>query len=138
MRTELAEALSININTLDLVSLTLTPCTSVGCCLPAVLNNYKRCVLCAQTWFSRNFTNRAGERVKSRGHGLYGPQFMRLYKNCSSPPKSCCCGMPLCGKIGHSHEGMMCFLSDPGAQCNEAARVLGITSSVVRAAEENY
>ena len=82
--------------------------------------------MCSQTWFPRLF-NAKGERKKNcRGHGLYGPQFMRQYDG--KTVTSCCCDTPKCEEIGYSHEGMMTFPTEP-TKCMVAIRLLGIKSS---------
>jgi hypothetical protein len=95
-RTELAQLLNVDLKALDLVVLSSTSCASPNCCLPAVVNNRDRCVLCSQTWFPKN----------GRGSGLYGVQFMPVY-NGKRMKNSCCCNMELCGRIGYDHQGMM-------------------------------
>ncbi len=122
-RTELANALAVDVKALGLVKLLCTTCTTAGCNYPAVENNHKRCILCQQSWFPRQY-NKKGKLLKNcRGHGLYGPQFMRTWEDIS--PTSCCCEMPLCEKIGYSHHGMFALPTDPD-QRKEAIRVLGI------------
>ena len=123
-RTELAKKLNVDVKALNLVTLSSTPCRYDDCSLPAAENNYKCCILDSQSWFPR-LTNIDGKKSKySRGHGLYGPKFMRQYKGYSRPT-SCCCDAPLYEQIGYSHEGMMTFPTDT-TQCKEAIRLLGI------------
>lgn len=124
-RTELAAQLGVDRKTLGLVSLMAGTCKADGCGLPAALNDFNKCVMCRQGWFPVEPT---GERLRNiRGHGLYGPQFLRNCSSSKSAPQSCCCESPLCEKIGYSHEGMFC-LPTTRAECKEAIRVLGIKS----------
>ena len=60
-----------------------------------------------------------------RGHGLFGPQFMRQYNGSTSPPSACCCSLPVCEEIGYSHDGMMCLPTDV-SECEEALKVLNV------------
>ena len=60
-----------------------------------------------------------------RGHGLFGPQFMRQYNGSTSPPSACCCSLPICEEIGYSHDGMMCLPTD-ASDCEEALKVLNV------------
>eukprot|EP00573_Skeletonema_grethae_P000959 CAMPEP_0201689626 /NCGR_PEP_ID=MMETSP0578-20130828/3186_1 /ASSEMBLY_ACC=CAM_ASM_000663 /TAXON_ID=267565 /ORGANISM="Skeletonema grethea, Strain CCMP 1804" /LENGTH=365 /DNA_ID=CAMNT_0048174325 /DNA_START=17 /DNA_END=1114 /DNA_ORIENTATION=+ len=122
-RTELANTLNVDVKALDLVKLLSTTCTTEGCNYPGVENNHRRCIVCQQSWFPRQY-NKKGKPLKNcRGYGLYGPQFMRRWRNIS--PTTCCCETPLCEEIGYSHHGMFALPTDPKMR-REAIRVLGI------------
>ncbi len=122
-RTEIANALNVDVKALDLVKLLSTTCKTESCNYPAeYLAGWD--ILCQQSWFTRQF-NKNGKPLKNcRGHGLYGPQFMSKWLNKSSPT-TCCCEMPLCEEIGYSHHGMFALPTDPKMR-REAIRVLGI------------
>ena len=62
-----------------------------------------------------------------RGHGLFGPQFMRCYGS-SRNPSTCFCESKLCEKIGYSHHGMFRLPQHP-EKFDAALRVLGVSSN---------
>ena len=103
-RTKLAHSLNVNVRALDVVSLSGKTCRNTGCCLPSVVNNNDRCILCRQTWYPRN---------DSRGCDLYGSQFMARY--CGKRARRVCL-------LPH---GMMC-ISIYRDKCIEAITALGI------------
>ena len=78
-RTELATKLGVDIKSLDLVSFTSSNCSDINCNLPAVKGNYGKCIVHQQTWYPRKLTTKGEEAKNCRGHGLFGPQFMRTY-----------------------------------------------------------
>lgn len=78
-RKELAEELNVDIKSLDLVTLTDTPCKTEECNLPAAKNNYDQCILCCQRWYPRKLTTKGLVNKYRRGYGLYAAQFMREY-----------------------------------------------------------
>jgi hypothetical protein len=125
-RTELATKLGVDIKSLNLVSFTSSKCNDVNCNLPAVNGNYGNCILHQQTWYPRKLTTTGEEAINCRGHGLYGPQFMRTYNN-KTQKKTCCCNSKLCEEIGYSHQGMM-HLPTKEDECKEALRVMGIAA----------
>ena len=123
-RSDLASKIGVDVKALELVKLSQSTCTTVGCNLHALLKNNGRCLLCQQSWYPRQF-NSKGDRLKNcRGHGLYGPQFMYDYEGRPNP-SACCCDTPLCEKIGYSHEGMISFPTDPKL-IKGTIRVLGL------------
>lgn len=124
-RTELADALQVDVKALGLVVLKDASCTAPDCTLPAAESNKGRCILCQQSWFPRMLNSMGEKSAHCRGHGLFGPQFLRLYDGAKSPPATCCCSNALCEKIGYSHQGMFHPPTDE-ADCNEALRVLGV------------
>lgn len=125
-RTELSNRLGVPPRALDVISFTGSLCKRCNR-LPAVLNNQGRCVSCQQTWFPRELKEN-GERAKHcRGHGLLGPQFMRLFGEGINSPKSCACSMQLCEKIGYSHAGTFRFPTKPD-ECAIAMEMLNIPS----------
>ena len=82
---DLAARLGVDVRALQLVKLHPTAfCKGKECILPAAESNRGFCVLCSQQWFPRN----TSAELNRRGHGLYGPKFMRIYNNCTSPPKA--------------------------------------------------
>ena len=130
-RLQLSQQLDVPPKSIDLVILMESQCNSMDCILPAALNNYGKCILCAQRWFPCQFDRDGQPTSKCRGHGLYGPQFMSKILGKKSTPTSCCCGLPLCESIGYSHEGMF-HLPIREEEFLDAARVLGIKSVQVR------
>ena len=128
---DLAAHLDVDVKALRLVTLHSTAiCRRAGCILPAAENNRGKCILCSQRWFPLP-TSAANGR---RGHGLYGPKYMRNYLSCKSPPASCCCDTPLCEKIGYSHEGMFSLPSK--TKCDNVllsfVNALGINDRTIR------
>lgn len=127
-RSELAALLGVDVKALALVNLLDKPCKQKNCTAPAVLNNQNRCILCHQSWFPREHDVNGNRAKYCRGHGLFGPQFMRWYGSGRTTPPTCCCDSQLCEKIGYSHQGMFRLPQDR-IQCEEAVRVLGIQSA---------
>ena len=130
-RFELAQQLDVPVKAISLVTLLQSECNSKDCPLSAVLNNYGKCILCAQRWFPSQLDRDGQPTTKCRGHGLYGPQFMTKITGKKSSPVSCCCGLPICESIGYSHEGMFHLPTRPD-EFMDAVRVLGIKSAEVR------
>ena len=126
---DLAARLGVDVRALQLVKLHPTAiCKGKECILPAAESNRGFCVLCSQQWFPRN----TSAELNRRGHGLYGPKFMCIYNNCTSPPKACCCDTPLCEKIGYSHEGMFRLPSKPEKDVKDFVAALGIQDKDLR------
>ena len=126
---DLAAHLGVDVRALQLVSLHPTSiCKGKTCILQAAESNRGYCILCAQQWFPRD----TSAELNRRGHGLYGPKFMRIYNKCQSPPKACCCDTPLCEKIGYSHEGMFCLPSKSEKNVRDFVMALGIQDKNLR------
>lgn len=126
---DLASHLGVDVRALQLVSLhPTTICKGKTCLLPAAESNRGYCILCAQQWFPRD----TSAELNRRGHGLFGPKFLRMYNNCQSPPKACCCDTPLCEKIGYSHEGMLRLPSKSEKDVRDFVTALGIQDKTLR------
>ncbi|KAL3777636.1 hypothetical protein ACHAWO_012525 [Cyclotella atomus] len=125
--TQLASTLQVDVKALHLVRISSDFCRSPSCNLPSCEGNNRYCILCSQTWFpvpSKSISR------NSRGHGLYGPEYMRLY-NGVLQKKACCCDMPLCEKIGYSHSGMFRLPAD-NTHRTQAINALGIQTLALR------
>ena len=131
--TDLANRLGVDVKALYLVSVANEKCKSPDCIFLQVHNNKNYCFMCSQSWFPKLY-NRKGEKTHNcRGHGLYGPQFMRAGPDGKSKRvANCCCDHLKCEKIGYSHEGMFNF--PKGDSTAHAILALGIKSPTLKQA----
>eukprot|EP00956_Cyclotella_meneghiniana_P021054 scaffold37867_cov65-Cyclotella_meneghiniana.AAC.3 len=124
---DLAQKLNVPHAAINLINIVSKPRKRASCPLPSCLFNYGCCILCSQTWYPHN---RKGPSNLARGHGLYGPQYMREYNNVVKPGV-CCCDNPTCLKIGYSHEGMFTlpYSDKKGNKLTTTLQCLGVSEA---------